>query len=340
MRPRCSEKRSDCSLRGGSTKPRKSTRTYFRRTAEAEEALINLVTIGIARKDIQTIREYSERLIQLRPNSQTALEGLATCAFADEDFEAASRYCQKLVEATPDHFERWFNLGVANQKLGNKEDAANAYSEAIRIRPDGKQAHVNLGMVRQELGDLKSARESYERALQISPDIPEVFYNLASILEQQGAKEEAEKYYAKLTAQRGDSSEDAWFRLGYLRLQKGDFRGSIEAFQACVRKRADWPEAHVNLGIAHWRLGDREQAVKAFEQVITLDAQLARRASRSGCTGGGTRRIRPRSGPASEADQPRREDARAVLQHGSALAENRTNRRRYPSVPRGDRTAA
>ena len=126
-------------------------------------------------------------------------------------------------------------------------------------------------MVRQELGDLKGARESYERALQISPDIPEVFYNLASILEQQGAKEEAEKYYAKLTAQRGDSSEDAWFRLGYLRLQKGDFRGSIEAFQSCVRKRGDWPEAHVNLGIAHWRLGDRDQAVKAFEQVLTLD---------------------------------------------------------------------
>src|SRR4029079_14949829 len=81
---------------------------------DAEEPLINLVTIGIARKDIQTIRSYSERLIQVRPNSQTALEGLATCAFADEDYEAAARYCETLVEATPNHFERAFNLGVAN----------------------------------------------------------------------------------------------------------------------------------------------------------------------------------------------------------------------------------
>jgi protein O-GlcNAc transferase len=127
-------------------------------------------------------------------------------------------------------------------------------------------------MVRQELGDLKGARESYERALQITPDLPEVFYNLASILEQQGAKEEAEKLYAKLTAQKGDA-EDAWFRLGYLRLQKGDFRGSIEAFQACVKKRNNWPEAHVNLGIAYWRLNEREQAIKAFEQVLQIDAK-------------------------------------------------------------------
>ena len=96
----------------------------FRGNEDAEEALINLVTIGIARKDIQTIRSYSERLIQLRPNSQTALEGLATCAFADEDYEAAARYCEKLVETTPNHFERAFNLGVANQKLGRKEEAA------------------------------------------------------------------------------------------------------------------------------------------------------------------------------------------------------------------------
>ena len=39
-------------------------KSVLSKNADAEEALINLVTIGIARKDIQTIREYSERLIQ------------------------------------------------------------------------------------------------------------------------------------------------------------------------------------------------------------------------------------------------------------------------------------
>ena len=122
---------------------------------QSEECLVNLITIGMARKDHASIQQYSERLLAMRPFSQAALEGLATCAFHSNDYEAASRYCAKLVEFTPDHFERWFNLGVAEQKCARLTEAAKAYSEAVRIRPDAKQAHVNLGIVRQELGELK-----------------------------------------------------------------------------------------------------------------------------------------------------------------------------------------
>ena len=85
---------------------------------QSEECLVNLITIGMARKDHASIQEYSERLLTMRPHSQAALEGLATCAFHSNDYEAAARYCEKLVEFTPDHFERWFNLGVAQQKCG------------------------------------------------------------------------------------------------------------------------------------------------------------------------------------------------------------------------------
>lgn len=248
-------------------------RHLLARNQNTEQVLTNLIGIETVRKDYQALRQYCDQLIRLQPASQPAFEGLATCAFAEHDYEAAARYCKHLVDTAPENFERWFNLGVANQKLGNKDHAAKAYAEAIRIRPDRKEAHVNLGIIRQELGDLKAAREAYERALQLSPDLAEVNYNLASILEQQGAMEEAERYYARLAAQSGESSEDACFRLGYLRLLKGDFRRSIDAFQSCVQKRQDWPEAYVNLGIANWRLGDRDQPTRAFEQSLALDPE-------------------------------------------------------------------
>ena len=78
---------------------------------QSEESLVNLVTIGMARKDYDAIQSNAEKLLQLRPHSQAALEGLATCAFQRNDFEAAATFCKKLTEFTPDHFERWFNLG-------------------------------------------------------------------------------------------------------------------------------------------------------------------------------------------------------------------------------------
>ena len=99
-----------------------------------------------------------------------------------------------------------------------------AYGEGSRTA--GRQAlPMNLGIVLQEKGDLKAARENYERALQIAPDLADVIYNLASVLEQQGQEgtSRAAIWPAKLLA-RNPEWEDAWFRLGYLRLQRDDHR--------------------------------------------------------------------------------------------------------------------
>jgi len=54
-------------------------------------------------------------------------------------------------------------------------------------------------------------------------------------------------------------------------LARNDYRGGVEAFQACVRKRAAWPEAQLNLGLCNWNLGDRDSAAKAFEAVLVSD---------------------------------------------------------------------
>ena len=106
-----------------------------------EECLINLVTIGMARKDAAMISDYSEKLLTVRPNSQTALEGLATCAFTSGDYEAALRYSTKLTEYTPESFDRWFNLGVAQQK-----------TECRTPDPRGWAAFVTVGKRAPEWG--------------------------------------------------------------------------------------------------------------------------------------------------------------------------------------------
>ena len=95
----------------------------------------------------------------------------------------------------------------------------------------------------------------------------DVLHNLASVLDKQGAKEDAERVYVKLLGRNSDL-EDVWFRLGYLRLERNDYQGASEAFQTCVQKRQDWPEANLNLGIACWNVGDSEGATRAFEAIL------------------------------------------------------------------------
>ena len=65
--------------------------------------------------------------------------------------------------------------------------------------------------------------------------------------------------------------EDAWFRSGYLKLQRGDYQGAVQAFENCIQKRAQWPEAQVNLGLSYWKNGDREAAGTTFQGALASD---------------------------------------------------------------------
>jgi tetratricopeptide (TPR) repeat protein len=101
----------------------------------------------------------------------------------------------------------------------------------------------------------------------LDPKLPGALWNLALVLEQQGEQDQAEKLYGMLPEDNPESAE-ALFRVGYLRLLRGDFRGGAEAFTACLKKRNSWPEARLNVGIACWKAGDLAQARAAFESVL------------------------------------------------------------------------
>ena len=77
----------------------------------------------------------------------------------------------------------------------------------------------------------------------------------------------AEELYAKLV-DHNPNAESAWFRLGYLRLERGDAEGGAQAFRHCLDKRADWPEAQVNLSIAYSKLGQYEDARRVLADLL------------------------------------------------------------------------
>jgi tetratricopeptide (TPR) repeat protein len=61
---------------------------------------------------------------------------------------------------------------------------------------------------------------------------------------------------------------DATFRLGYLRLLRGDYAASAADFETCLRKRPQWPEACLNAGIAYARSGRPVEARRCFQQAL------------------------------------------------------------------------
>jgi len=94
-------------------------------------------------------------------------------------------------------------------------------------------------------------------------------WNLALVLEQLNDRQRAESLYAQVPETAFEWC-DAHFRLGYLRLLRGDYRGSAEAFQAVLAKQPNWAEASLNAGIAFARSGDPATARQFFTETVML----------------------------------------------------------------------
>ena len=120
------------------------------------------------------------------------------------------------------------------------------------------------------MGDLHGARAAYDRAIQANPEALPPIWNVALLLEHSGQTEEAERWYRQVL-EKAPKEEEARFRLGYLRLQREDFRGAVEAFEGCLKYRPQWPEAHANLALAYSGLGEREHAERLYEKMLETD---------------------------------------------------------------------
>ncbi len=192
----------------------------------------------------------AKNCLKVRPVQRPAWRGLTAAAIARGDFKAAATHAAQLAKAAPKSYE---SLVQPRRGLTKKPTAWNRPVKPIRkpskLQPESEVAYANLGTTLQERGDLPAARKAYERALQIAPGHTGALWNLSHLYENCGYTEDAEKCMEKVVENEPERV-DAWFRLGYFRLLRGDFGGSIEPFRNCVSQRSDWLEALVNLGQA------------------------------------------------------------------------------------------
>lgn len=82
-----------------------------------EEALSNLMVMGVVSGEWESARRRALRLLDLAPDSLAALQCLAAVALERREYEAAVRYCGRIVERFPDCREAWHNLRFASGRI-------------------------------------------------------------------------------------------------------------------------------------------------------------------------------------------------------------------------------
>jgi tetratricopeptide (TPR) repeat protein len=237
---------------------------------DSRVALANLVLLGLQKKDDALVRDYARILLALDPDSETALSALATVSFQSGAFEAAALHCAHLVRLRPEQHDYWYNLGVAEERRANLSQAARAFENAASADSGSASAFLACAAVYEKMSDDVAARRSLERALRLAPERADLRYHTAVLAERQGYAREAELIYSGLLTAEPDHVQ-ARFRLGFLKLEQGDYAAAAEAFEACLGRRAEWPEAEINLSIAYARLNRADDARAVLDRLLERD---------------------------------------------------------------------
>ena len=199
------------------------------------------------------MRRYAEMLAELQPESPVAMEALASLAFADGDYLTAARYCRNLAERGPRPFRKLVQPGRGLSQDGQPPEGRAGI-------PAGHRAEARFGAGAPEPGrgapgierPARGARR-YEKALEIDGQPAGRAVEPGAGAGAAGRAESGPRSSTPGFRETAPEWCDATFRLGYLRLLRAEYGSSAEAFRACLAKRPDWPEAHLNAGIAYAR---------------------------------------------------------------------------------------
>ena len=144
---------------------------------------------------------------------------------------------------------------------GQHEIAVNLYMQCLKIYPKFSPAYAYIALSSKALGkDEKEVIKLFERAIELDPKSVMSFDNLSRIYYNNGDLDKAEEYALK-AVEIDPSYNSAQLSLGWVYLfGKTEPRNSIECFEKSL-EGADIPYAYFGLGLAHFLVNERGQAI-------------------------------------------------------------------------------
>ncbi len=227
--------------------------------------------------DVSKLLSSIESLDDVRPEAQAKLKVLLETLHED---------CGRLIETNdkPVSREAMFQRGleaIASERL---DEARSILEGAVKHFPEDPELHNHLGLVYWELGELEAAEQAYEKAVAVAfPHEWTDWYDescrpflramegQALALYRMGRGEEAVDMFDGLASMNPAEYIGCRYLAGEIRHGMGDVKQALKDYQAVPRE----PAVTYNMALAHFELGDREQAAAVLISAFSANRFVA-----------------------------------------------------------------
>jgi len=208
--------------------------------------------------------------------SQLASAALARGAklMKDGQYREAIPEFQRAIGFQPDSSVAQRYIGRAYALLGEKEQAVHAYRRAVSVAPDSLDARLDLARIHQQYGQLDQAEKQYLAVQQRDPRSVSVTASLGYLYLGQGRFAEAETQFQRLV-RLTPNDPGARRAIGQLRNEQGRHSEAVIELQRALAIDPRDAGALSDLGVAYFRLDDRDRAETVVEELYRFETDQA-----------------------------------------------------------------
>lgn len=284
---------------GNTSKARESYQQALRVNDEFQPALLGLIRLDFAGKDLNAAEQHIEQLLRQQPDS---LAGLMTKAMLAQAREQQSEFLQTLKEAAqkhpdalqpiammvnyyiskqdmdkarhqansfylnhPDNLDAKYLYATALQKSGEIQDAAVLGQQLVAKRPNNVNYLKLVVETLSDLGKLKEAEPHSQHLLNRAANDPAALFMHTNILLRQGKTDRAEPYAERLLKRAPSPLSNRVY--GLLKLAQGQPETALEYLQAAAKGSIDGQLA-VALSDTHAQLEQQQLSQQVLKDYL------------------------------------------------------------------------
>ncbi|HET9440117.1 MAG TPA: tetratricopeptide repeat protein [Longimicrobiales bacterium] len=201
------------------------------------------------------------------------------------EYAAALADFQDVLSRNPRFADARHYTGLCLSFLGYPDAALIEFDQAIELNPRYIEAHINRAITLNELGRFEDARAAFNQAAALEQDtkgpypaaasarIANGHATLGDMYREAGGVEEAIRQYRRALEIR--HFPDIRVRLAQALLQNNQPADAADELTLVLETNPRFAAARLDLGLAYFRMGDRQAAVKEWEKVQEHDPHNA-----------------------------------------------------------------
>lgn len=183
------------------------------------------------------------------------------------NYVEGNKLLEKLLVSHPDYYLLNYAMGVAHGLNDDNDQAINYFKKATDAFPYLLEAHFNMGEAYRRKLDLYNAVKSFRKVIEIGDPQDKAVINameFVSGMEAQIMKTDGISLDKYLKGQE-------IFEKAFCLLEKKEWEKAIPVFQECIKIVKNHTQSYGNLGLCYAQLGQKENALKAFNKALEID---------------------------------------------------------------------